>query len=60
MTTYSVNRSTTMGTEVAIITGLTSTSFVDASVTPGNTYFYTVTATNAYGSTTSAEVSVSV
>lgn len=59
-TTYTVNRSTSSGTEVAIATGIGSQSFVDATAVNGHTYFYTVTATNAFGSTTSSEVSVTI
>jgi len=56
---YNVYRSTTAGAETSFATGITSTNFVDSSVTNGVTYFYTVTAmsnTNGEGGQ-SAEVS---
>lgn len=49
-TSYTVRRSTTSGgpyTNVA--TGITSSSYTDATVTNGTTYYYVVTATNSAG-----------
>jgi hypothetical protein len=57
---YNLYRSTTPGGEgsTPYQTGLTTTSFTDAKVTPGTTYYYTVTAVNAAGeSGPAAEVS---
>lgn len=48
--TYSVARSKTSGgTYKTVATGLTSTTYSDLEVTVGTTYYYTVTATNAVG-----------
>ncbi|MCX4977079.1 AbfB domain-containing protein [Streptomyces sp. NBC_00620] len=48
--TYSVARaSTSGGTYQTIATGLTATKYIDLEVTIGTTYYYTVTATNAVG-----------
>ncbi|MFG2376486.1 putative Ig domain-containing protein [Streptomyces sp. NPDC048504] len=48
--TYSVARAKTSGgTYQTIATGLTSTTYSDLEVTVGTTYYYTVTATNAVG-----------
>lgn len=47
---YAVQRSTTSGGPyTTIATGVTGGSYVDTSVTNGTTYYYTVTATNAAG-----------
>ncbi len=46
---YNVYRGTTSGAEVLYHTGVTGTTFRDASVAAGTTYFYTVTAVNANG-----------
>ena len=48
--TYNVYRSQTSGTyRGPLATGLTSPSYTDAMVSPGQTYFYTVTAENVFG-----------
>ena len=48
--TYNVYRSQTSGTyRGPLATGLTSPSYTDATVSPGQTYFYTVTAENVFG-----------
>ncbi len=59
-TGYIIERGTNSGGEVAITGGTTaSTTYTDASVTDGVTYFYTVTATNSYGTGgTSTEQSI--
>jgi len=50
-TSYSVYRGLTPGGEAAVpvITGLTTTSFTDPSLTGGTTYYYQVTAVNSSG-----------
>jgi fibronectin type 3 domain-containing protein len=50
-TSYDVYRGTSSGGETStpIATGVTTTSFVDATPLPGNTYFYYVTAENIAG-----------
>jgi hypothetical protein len=50
-TSYNVYRGTSSGGEgsTAFKTGLTTTSFTDASVTPGTKYYYQVTAVNSFG-----------
>jgi hypothetical protein len=50
-TSYNVYRGTSSGGEgtSAFKTGLTTTSFTDASVTPGTKYYYQVTAVNSFG-----------
>ena len=56
-TNYIVKRSTTSGAEVAIAT-TPSTSYTDPSIVNGTTYYYEVTAANAYGTSgNSGEVS---
>jgi hypothetical protein len=58
-TTYNVYRGASPGGEgaTAFKTGLTSSSFADAAVTPGTNYYYQVTAVNSFGeSPRSAEV----
>jgi fibronectin type 3 domain-containing protein len=64
---YSINRSTTSGTEVLITTiPATATTYTDVSsagnlLTPGVTYYYTVIASNAQGSgPASNEVAVKI
>jgi hypothetical protein len=60
--TYNVYRSTTTNgqTAPALATGLSAPAFVDSPVTNGTTFFYKVTAVNAFGeSTRSSEVSAS-
>jgi hypothetical protein len=56
--TYNVKRTTTSGLNYAVIkSGVTATSFTDATVTNGTTYFYVVSAQNAQGeSPNSSEV----
>jgi hypothetical protein len=58
-TGYSVLRSTTSGSGfVSIASGLTATSYTDATVTNGTTYYYEVTATDSQGtSAASSQVS---
>ena len=48
-TSYNVKRSTTSGGEVTIAPGVTATSYTDATVTNGTTYFYVVSAVNSAG-----------
>ena len=56
-TNYTVKRSTTSGAEMNLAT-TTSTTYTDTSVVNGTTYYYEVSAANAYGtSSNSAEVS---
>lgn len=61
---YNVYRSTVTGgvaTKKVIASGLTVTTFMDSSATPGVTYYYQVTAYNSTGdSTPSPEVSVMI
>lgn len=65
-TTYNVKRSRTKGGPyttlgVGITEGVAATTFTDSSVTPGTTYYYVVSASNAAGQgPNSAEVSVAV
>ena len=47
---YTLSRSTTSGTETPYITGLVGTAFTDTAAAIGATYYYTVTAINAAGS----------
>ena len=59
-TSYDVYRGTSKGGETTapLATGITTTSFMDSTVTPGTTYYYIVTAVNSFGqSTPSAEAS---
>lgn len=47
---YNVKRSTTLGGPYTVIaTGITETYYTDTTVTEGVTYYYVVSATNAYG-----------
>ena len=46
---YTVKRGTTSGSEVPIASGVTSTNFVDSSVTNGTKYFYVVSASSSAG-----------
>ena len=56
-TTYSVLRGTTSGGETVLQSGITGTTFTDSTAVNGTRYFYTITATNAGGtSDPSAEV----
>ena len=59
-TNYAVYRATTTGGQgtTALVSGVTATSYTDAAVVNGTTYFYKVSATNGAGeSARSAEVS---
>jgi hypothetical protein len=58
-TSYSVKRSTTSGGPYStIVSGHTTTSYIDSSLTNGSTYYYVVSASNAEGeSANSAQVS---
>jgi titin len=51
ITSYNVYRSTTPGGEgsTALATGVTTASYTDSAVTNGTTYYYTVAAVNAVG-----------
>jgi len=49
ITKYTIARSTTPGNETAIVPTQTQTAYADTNVTAGTTYYYTVTATNAAG-----------
>jgi hypothetical protein len=57
---YSVKRSTTSGGPYTLIeSGITTTNYIDTSLTNGTTYYYVVSAINAQGeSPTSTQVSV--
>jgi cellulose 1,4-beta-cellobiosidase len=48
-TSYNVKRATTLGGPYTPITSRTSTSYTDAAVTNGTTYYYVVSAVNASG-----------
>ena len=55
---YNVYRGTAPGSEQLYVAGLTLSRFDDFAITPGQTYYYRVTAVNAAGeSAPSAEVS---
>jgi cellulose 1,4-beta-cellobiosidase len=57
-TSYKIFRSTSSGTETLLVPGITSSSYVDTSVTNGTTYYYQVSAVNGVGeSARSGEVS---
>jgi hypothetical protein len=57
-TSYNLYRSTVSGGETLLLSGLGSLSYVDVAVTPGQSYYYEVTAVNAAGeSAKSNEVS---
>lgn len=58
-TSYSLLRGTSAGSMASIISNLTSTSYIDATSLPSTTYYYSVTASNANGSTT-ADAPVSI
>ena len=65
-TTYTVKRSQTNGGPYSIVatnitTGVTATTFTDNSVTSGGTYFYVVSAVNAFGeSANSTQVTTAI
>ena len=48
-TSYSIYRSTVLGTQGSLLGPTASTSFTDSTPTPGTTYYYGVTATGAGG-----------
>jgi fibronectin type 3 domain-containing protein len=48
-TSYTVYRSTTSGTQGSAIANVAAPGFNDATIVAGNTYFYSVTASNASG-----------
>jgi fibronectin type 3 domain-containing protein len=57
-TSYAIYRSTTPGTETMLDSGLTGSTYTDAAVTNGTTYYYKVQALNPGGSSPlSSEVS---
>ena len=57
--TYNVLRSLVSGGPyTAIATGLTTTSYTDTTVTNGTTYYYVVTATNAFGTSPNSNEAV--
>ncbi len=45
--TYNVYRGTTSGAETLLVSGIATTTYSDAAVTAGTTYYYKVTAVNA-------------
>jgi fibronectin type 3 domain-containing protein len=49
ITGYNVYRGTASGAEVLLTSGITTTSYTNASLTNGTTYYYKVTAVNAAG-----------
>lgn len=49
VSSYDVLRSTSPGTEAVLASGVAGTSYVDTSVSPGQTYYYEVMAVNAAG-----------
>jgi fibronectin type 3 domain-containing protein len=59
---YNLYRGTAAGAESAtpLATGITATSYVDSSVTSGNTYYYYVTAVNANTAPINAESAASL
>jgi hypothetical protein len=58
---YTVQRGLTSGSETTLVSGLTATAYVDATILPGVTYFYRVVGMNPCTDvTTSNEVSVMV
>src|SRR5258708_3312149 len=57
-TSYNVKRSTVSGTGYVTVSSPTTTSYTDAGVTNGTTYYYVVTAVNGFGeSANSAQAS---
>ena len=58
---YTVKRSLSSGSESTLASGLATPTFTDTAVTRGQTYYYVVTATNAFGEgNQSAEVSKAI
>ena len=58
---YLVKRSTSNGGPYTVIGTTSATSYADSSVTSGQTYYYVLSSTNAYGeSTNSGQVSVTI
>lgn len=61
VTSYSVYRSTSSGSETSFVSGVTPNRYVDESCVPGTTYYYKETASNTTGeSSRSSEVSAVV
>jgi fibronectin type 3 domain-containing protein len=56
--TYNLYRGLTSGSEVKIISGITTISYIDSSTIDGNTYYYEVTAVNGKESPKSNELQV--
>lgn len=56
--TYNLLRGASSGSETSLVTGVTSTSYIDPDVSNGNTYYYVIVASGSGGdSSNSAEVS---
>src|SRR4029077_20384216 len=49
VSSYNVLRATTSGAETTLITGVSTTSYTDTTVSNGSTYYYKVTAVNSAG-----------
>jgi cellulose 1,4-beta-cellobiosidase len=52
ITTYDLERSPDGSTWTSLVTGLTTTSYSDSTVTGGNTYYYNIKPHNKYGAAT--------
>jgi fibronectin type 3 domain-containing protein len=48
-TSYNIYRSTSSGTEVQVHTGVSTNSYSDTGLTNGTTYYYKISAVNAFG-----------
>ncbi len=59
-TSYKIFKGTTSGNLTEITPSVTTNSFTDTSVAPGQTYFYSVKANNGYDSAATSEVSTKV